>query len=119
MGILLTKDKYYLSGPMTGLPESNYPEFDEAARVLREKGYRVENPAENFRELQAEARANLPWSKFMARAIVQMIDCNNIVLLPGWSTSRGARYEFGLAVDCGHRVYYYRKGLKNPLLEIK
>lgn len=36
----------YLSGPMKGYPESNYPLFRQVAADLRADGHRVYNPAE-------------------------------------------------------------------------
>lgn len=39
--------RIYISGPMTGLSEYNYPAFHAAAQALREAGYHVTNPAEN------------------------------------------------------------------------
>lgn len=36
-----------LSGPMSGLPDYNYPMFNLAAKQLREAGYDVVNPADN------------------------------------------------------------------------
>lgn len=39
--------RIYLSGPMTGLPDYNYPAFNAEAARLRALGYTVENPAEN------------------------------------------------------------------------
>jgi hypothetical protein len=38
--------KIYLSGPMTGLPDLNFPAFNAAASALRAKGLNVINPAE-------------------------------------------------------------------------
>ena len=35
----------YLSGPMTGLPEFNYPAFNALASTLRGSGFVVNNPA--------------------------------------------------------------------------
>ena len=36
----------YLSGPMTGLPDLNFPAFHAAADKLRSQGVQVVNPAE-------------------------------------------------------------------------
>lgn len=39
--------RIYIAGPMTGLPDNNYPAFHEAAARLRKRCWHVENPAEN------------------------------------------------------------------------
>lgn len=39
--------RIYLAGPMTGLPEHNFPAFHAEAARLRGLGYQVENPAEH------------------------------------------------------------------------
>ena len=39
--------RIYLAGPMSGLPELNYPAFHAKAAELRAAGHHVENPAEN------------------------------------------------------------------------
>ncbi len=38
--------KCYIAGPMRGVEEYNYPEFMRVAKVLRDIGYEVFNPAE-------------------------------------------------------------------------
>lgn len=87
--------RIYLSGPMTGIPEFNYPAFNQAAAQLREKGYEVENPAEN------PAPESGAWVDWMRLAIKQMADCDTIVLLDGWQKSKGALIELKLAGDLG------------------
>ena len=39
--------RVYIAGPMTGLPDFNYPAFNAAAAKLRALGLEVLNPAEN------------------------------------------------------------------------
>lgn len=79
----------YLSGPMTGKPDFNYPAFNAAAAQLRGKGYTVENPAENGEQPN--------WTAYMRVAIAQMMRCDQVVMLPGWQHSRGATIERTIA----------------------
>lgn len=88
----------YLSGPMSGLPEMNYPAFHAAAKKLRDAGVVVENPAEN------QPPECGTWAGYMRMALVQMLRCEAVVMLPNWQFSRGARIERQLASDLGIRV---------------
>lgn len=108
--------KIYLSGPMTGLPENNYPAFHAAARTLRAAGHKVVNPAElhphtrlrrlchrTLRALRL-VRSQPPaptWAEYMRTDLRAMLDCEMIALLPGWEQSRGARREVSLADELG------------------
>lgn len=92
--------KCYIAGPMSGLPQSNFPAFDAAAAALRDRGYEVVSPAEldNAHD-RAIALADLPptktWGDFLARDVKLIADggIECIVLLPDWYKSRGARLE--------------------------
>lgn len=90
--------RIYLSGPMTGLPDYNYPAFNAEADRLRAPGYLVENPAEN--PLPADA----PWHLCMRDAIRQMLTCDAVALMPGWQVSRGANVEVELAMHLQMKV---------------
>lgn len=89
----------YLSGPMTGLLEFNYPAVHAAAARLRAAGFRVYNPAES------------PWARvdggFNAReafadyARVICLEADGLALMPGWQASVGAVAEYALARACG------------------
>ena len=81
----------YLSGPMSGLPELNYPAFNAEAQRLRALGYHVENPAENHKPACGSREG------YMRYAIAQMMTCDAIAHLPGWMESRGATIEHELA----------------------
>lgn len=85
----------YVCGPMTGLPDLGYPEFNRVAKGLRALGYTVLNPAEN------PVPPCGSWEGYMRMAIAQLVQCGEIHMLRGWSQSRGARIEHRLAVELG------------------
>lgn len=96
--------RIYISGPMTGIPEYNYPAFDRAAIVLSEHGYEPVNPAEISRVLECEfAEMNLTPNRFdyLRRDIAELVKCNGIFMLPGWQDSEGAKLEHTVALACG------------------
>jgi hypothetical protein len=87
--------RVYIAGPMSGLPELNYPAFHAKAAELRALGYHVENPAEN------PEPACRSWLGYMRLAVAQIAACDAVYLLPGWSKSRGACIEHQLAAGLG------------------
>jgi len=73
---------YYLSGPMTGLPDYNRPTFNKAAEWLRNQGFNVWNPAEEF-----DSNYIYPRKFYMRRDIEALLKCESIVMLHGWEKS--------------------------------
>jgi hypothetical protein len=73
---------------MTGIPEHNYPAFAYVATALRAKGIDVRSP----HELDGGSM-DKTWSWYMREALKMMLECDEVVLLPAWETSRGARLE--------------------------
>lgn len=101
---------FYLSGPMSGLPEYNYPAFDRAAERLRAKGYTVVTPTEVGPNLEAKygaERFSLSYQQYVSANIIALLDCNAIILLPGWRNSRGAKLERHIAMVLGFDEFYY------------
>ncbi|MEZ2739133.1 DUF4406 domain-containing protein [Comamonas jiangduensis] len=94
--------RVYVAGPMTGLPESNYPAFNAAAARLRSKGWHVENPAENP---APHVDAACDWTAYMRMGVSQLMTCHAIYLLPGWQQSKGASLEYMVAKQLGLMVY--------------
>jgi hypothetical protein len=96
--------KIYLSGPMKGYPESNYPLFRQTAAELRREGHEVYNPAEFPHDGPHEQfpirRAFAAYSKFICE------EADAILLLPGWEKSLGVSAELALAKNCGLEVIY-------------
>lgn len=78
----------YISGPMTGMPDFNYPAFHAAADKWRAAGWEVLNPAENF-----EGRTDKQYHEYIREDIKMLQRADAIALLPGWVDSKGARYE--------------------------
>lgn len=90
--------RIYIAGPMSGLPDLNFPAFHAAAAQLRASGYDAVNPAE------INADPNAGWEDCMRADIAQLVTCKAIALLPGWEKSRGARLEAHIADQLGmHR----------------
>lgn len=89
--------RLYIAGPMTGLPERNYPAFMGAERHLAEAGYEVENPATN----KPAVEGTPTWLDFMRMSLVQISRCDGIATLSGWERSNGACVEVALVVGLG------------------
>lgn len=83
--------KIYIAGPMTGRPELNFPAFFAAAKAFRSLGHEVANPAE------INPNPKTPWIQCMRRDITQLVTCDQIYLLGGWDTSKGATLEYLIA----------------------
>jgi hypothetical protein len=113
--------RVYIAGPMTNLPQFNFPAFDHAAKVLRALDYDVVSPAElDSPETRALAMASPDgdpshyaqgdtWGDFLARDVKLIADegIEAIVTLPGWEKSRGARLETFVGRLCGLDIYEY------------
>lgn len=91
----------YIAGPMTGIPEFNFPEFHRVAAELRAKGIGVRNPAEHGES------TDKPWDHYMRLGLRDLLECDEILLLPGWENSRGARLEHAVAVELGMTVHFH------------
>lgn len=104
--------KVYLSGPMRGIKDFNFPAFDKAAAYLRSHGHIVFNPAEKDREhdpagitwksetgsIEVAEQVGFDRRKAIRADLDYIIDqADAIALLPGWETSKGAQTELWLA----------------------
>lgn len=98
--------RVYLAGPMSGIPEHNYPAFFEGEEILEAMGYDVVNPArldalttEEILQTQGktpdEIRDLLPL--YLRRDFKELVHCDGLVLLDGWAYSAGANAELGVA----------------------
>lgn len=92
----------YLSGPISGYDMNERSKaFSEVEELIREPGIEVVNPLNNGLPDDAE------WSDHMLRDLEMLIDCDMIVLLPGWQHSRGSLTEVRFARKMGLLVLVY------------
>ena len=84
--------KIYIAGPMSGIKDYNRPAFHAAAAKLRAKGHEVVSPA----ELITDANYTT-WIAAMRVCVAEMMTCDMVMALPGWSTSKSACIEVDLA----------------------
>lgn len=102
--------KIYISGKMSGLPNNNYPAFFKAESILNHFGHETINPA------SIGEREGWKWEDYMKKAVQMMMDADEIVLLPGWETSRGAKKEKELAEDLNMSVHLYKDLLEKGMV---
>jgi len=88
--------RYYIAGPMTAMPEWNFPAFHEAALRLRLLGHEVVNPADND-----NGDTSHPREHYMRQDIGHVLSVEGVAVLPGWQRSRGAKLEVLLAIELG------------------
>lgn len=93
--------KIYLSGPMKGYIDSNYPLFHKVSAELRLIGHYVYNPAEfkHSEEIFPIRKAFREYCLFICD------EADAIMLLPGWEKSLGASAELALAKNCKLTIY--------------
>ena len=87
----------YIAGPMSGLPDNNYPAFDAAAERLKAEGHRVINPADTSRMVDQNRafwyHTEATWLDYMVENMRRMKHATAIHFLPNWENSYGARIE--------------------------
>ncbi|MGK2897240.1 MAG: DUF4406 domain-containing protein [Burkholderiaceae bacterium] len=86
--------RVYLSGPMTGYPDLNFPAFNAEAARLRGLGFDVVNPV----DVNVDPSAS--WHECLRKDLAALLTCDAIALLPGWERSKGAQLELHVA----HRI---------------
>lgn len=108
MTLLADSTRWYLAGPMSGVPQFNIPKFDAISAKLRGDGFTIISPAEldsplmRARALQSqdgdlrtlEKETHETWGDVLARDVKLVADgIDGIVFMEDWQKSRGARLE--------------------------
>ena len=85
--------RVYISGPMTGYSDHNYPAFNAAEDALRLLGHEPLNPARH--------PAQDSWVGYLRLDLADVLIADGVALLPGWEASRGAVLEVHVAHALG------------------
>lgn len=86
--------KVYLSGPMSSLERAEYrARFARAEILLRERGYKVVNPAKFLICRWPLLYLLIGYHLTLLYDLWRLSHCNYIYMLPDWKESVGARIE--------------------------
>jgi Domain of unknown function (DUF4406) len=114
--------RLYIAGPMTGIPQFNFPAFHAAAKALRAEGFEVISPAEEdgpeigaaamqSQDGQLDANSKIAgqtWGDLLSRDVKIVADkVDGVAFLPGWARSKGARLEAFTGLLAGKVFYVY------------
>lgn len=89
--------RVYLSGPITNT--KNYKGLFMFAEKLADFG-----EAKQIYTPAAQISSRSSWERAMRRCLSEITNYDTIVMLPGWSVSRGAKLERDVALACGMHV---------------
>lgn len=100
----------YIAGPMTRMPEFNFPAFQAAAQKWRDRGFTIISPHEHdldngFNPQGMTGHEDLTGVFDLKAALLwdleQVANADGLILLKGWEGSAGARAELSLAAALG------------------
>ncbi len=97
---------FYISGPMTGIPDFNFPAFLQAEETLRRilPGVIVLNPAKDV-----NGETHHPREDYLRIDVRMVTESTDVLLLPGDEYSRGAALERLVAREIGVRLWRLSK----------
>lgn len=90
----------YISGPMSGYPNLNFPAFYKAADLLDHSGWDVVNPAD------INPDPNADWFDCIIVDMKLVKNCDAIYMLKGWEQSPGAQIEYWTAIKYKKEILY-------------
>ncbi len=96
--------KCYIAGKVSGLDENVYrANFRRAEIAVSILGYEPVNPVELPHD------HDHTWLSYMREAMIEMLKCDLLYVLPGWEDSKGASIEVQLAKDLGISIIYQKQ----------
>lgn len=97
----------YIAGPMNGLPDFNYPAFRAMELRLQDRKIDYRSPTQGLPPPQTLTEEK-PYEFFLRHALRLLLECESVLLLPGWRDSAGATLECEIAgkLDMMRWEYY-------------
>lgn len=96
------KEKIFISGPISGIKDFNFPNFNFWNENLESIGYEVISPAKMAIEFgipeRIQSNADL-LNELENMEIEELCKCNSIFLLNGWTNSNGSKRELVKAIE--------------------
>ncbi|HXS38248.1 MAG TPA: DUF4406 domain-containing protein [Flavipsychrobacter sp.] len=91
----------YIGGQVSGLPREQVKDkFNRVASELSAQGYNVVSPV-------SITQRSKSWEEAIRSDIKNMLECDEVHLLPCWQESRGARLERDIALRLGMQIVYH------------
>lgn len=92
----------YISGKITGQDlEEARRKFQNEANRLKRMGLDPMNPMEYVEEEEGKT-----WEEYMKEALTLLLMSDEIIMLPDWTQSRGAKIEHALAKTLKYKIRY-------------
>lgn len=98
--------KIYISGPMRGMPELNFPAFRDAARRIELLGHRAIDPS--------RLPMGLTPAQYMDIDFALMRASDAVLMLPGHERSKGAAAELSYARYLELYVFFNVNAIPTP-----
>jgi nucleoside 2-deoxyribosyltransferase len=93
--------KYYLAGPMSGLPGYNFKAFETHAAFYRGRNMEIVSPHE-----VDKGSTDKPYHWYLREDLKIMLECDAVIMLTGWEDSRGACMEEGVAHNLDMFIFH-------------
>lgn len=90
----IEKGTVYICGPITDMPQNNYPAFETAEVELKKRGIPCVNPHALFDQMNHNGFTH---DEYMRTCISFLAQCDKVVTLRGWEGSKGALIETRVA----------------------
>ena len=119
---IMLGERVYVGGPMTGKPRWNFPAFDEAASAIRARGGIPACPSAIDRAVWGfdggeELAPGMCHRSVLPIDFQVLQTCSIIYLLPGWSKSPGAVFEWA-AARCFQMKVLFAPGAEQGSMEL-